>query len=67
MIYLKNRSLEKIKFTSIDVDHNQITAHKLVIQGIPTMLIKKDGQIIDKIVGAQPREQLITELNQYLA
>lgn len=67
MIYLKNRSLEKIKFTSIDVDHNQITAHKLVIQGIPTMLIKKDGQIIDKIVGAQPREQLITKLNQYLA
>jgi len=44
-----------VKFTSINVDHDQQVAGQFDVQGIPTFLIKKDGQVIDRLVGARPK------------
>ena len=48
----------KIKVAKLDVDENPKTAMKLEIMSIPTLLIYKDGKIVDTIVGAQPKSEI---------
>ena len=48
----------KAKIVKVDVDENQETAGKYGIMSIPTLLLFKDGEIVDKVVGFQPKEAL---------
>ena len=48
----------KIKVAKLDVDENPKTAMKLEIMSIPTLLVYKDGKIVDKLVGAQPKSEI---------
>ncbi|WP_290033505.1 thioredoxin [Ligilactobacillus cholophilus] len=56
----------KVKFTKMDIDQNPNTATELGIMSIPTMVIKKDGKIVDSIVGYHDKAQLEQIINQYL-
>ncbi|WP_461214077.1 thioredoxin [Lacticaseibacillus sp. GG6-2] len=56
----------QIAFKSLDVDQNQQTAAQMQVQGIPTFIIKKDGQIIDRLVGFQPEPVFTARLRKYL-
>jgi thioredoxin 1 len=42
----------------VDVDDNQETAGKYGIMSIPTLVLFKDGEIVDKVVGFKPKEAL---------
>ncbi|ATP35954.1 thioredoxin [Ligilactobacillus salivarius] len=57
---------DKVFFSKVDVDANQKTAAKFGIMSIPTMLIKKDGQVVDTIVGYHTKEQLQKKLEAYI-
>ena len=57
---------DKVFFSKVDVDANQETAAKFGIMSIPTMLIKKDGQVVDTIVGYHTKEQLQNKLEEYI-
>lgn len=57
---------DKVFFSKVDVDANQETAAKFGIMSIPTMLIKKDGQVVDTIVGYHAKEQLQKKLEAYI-
>ena len=57
---------DKVFFSKVDVDANQETAAKFGIMSIPTMLIKKDGQVVDTIVGYHKKEQLQKKLEAYI-
>ena len=57
---------DKVFFSKVDVDANQETAAKFGIMRIPTMLIKKDGQVVDTIVGYHTKEQLQKKLEAYI-
>ncbi|MEK4759214.1 thioredoxin [Viridibacillus sp. FSL E2-0187] len=46
------------KIVKVDVDQNQETASKFGIMSIPTLLLFKDGEPVDKTVGFQPKEAL---------
>ncbi|MGB9597585.1 MAG: thioredoxin [Candidatus Poribacteria bacterium] len=48
----------KIKVAKLDVDENPKTAMKLEIMSIPTLLIYKEGKIVGKLVGAQPKSEI---------
>ena len=48
----------KIKVAKLDVDENPKTVMKLEIMSIPTLLVYKDGKIVDKMVGAQPKAEI---------
>lgn len=56
-----------VNFYKMDVDQNPDTARKFRIMSIPTLMIKKDGQVVDQIVGYHPKEQLQQILQQYTA
>lgn len=57
---------DKVKFTSMNVDNDPETAGKLGVQGIPTFLIKKDGQIVNRMVGARPKDAFRAEIEKAL-
>ncbi|WP_057739451.1 thioredoxin [Limosilactobacillus secaliphilus] len=56
----------KVNFYKLDVDQNPDTAKKFRIMSIPTLMIKKDGQVVDQIIGYHSKEQLQQTLEQYL-
>ncbi|MGM0508589.1 MAG: thioredoxin [Fusobacteriota bacterium] len=58
--------LDNIKILKVNVDNNQATAAKFGIRSIPTLLVFKDGEKVDQIVGAMPKEALKAKLNPYL-
>lgn len=57
---------DKVAFKSMDVDENQQTAMEMQVQGIPTFIVKKDGKIVDRIVGFTPEPAFKSRLSQYL-
>ncbi len=56
----------KLKVGKVDVDVNQQVAMKYGIRGIPTLLIFKNGQVVDQIVGAVPKTQITARLEKVL-
>jgi thioredoxin 1 len=50
----------------LDVDSNRETAVKFGIQAIPTLLLVKDGQIADRIVGAVDKNSIKSKLDALL-
>jgi thioredoxin 1 len=57
---------DQVAFNKVDVDQNPATAQKFGIMSIPTLMVKKDGAVVDTIVGYHSKEQLEKVLNQYL-
>ena len=55
----------KVKFTKMDVDANPETPAQFGIMSIPTLIIKKDGQVVNKLVGLHSKNQLEHVLAQY--
>lgn len=56
----------KVKFIKMDVDQNQATPASFGIMSIPTLIIKKDGKVVNKLVGLHSKDQLKDILNQYI-
>jgi len=52
----------RYKVAKLNVDENPHTAAQFQIQSIPTMLIFKDGKLVDRIVGAQPKPAIAARL-----
>ena len=56
----------KIVFGKLNVDHNSTVPQKYQIMSIPTLLVFKDGELVDRIVGAMPYDVLNTKIKGYL-
>jgi thioredoxin 1 len=48
----------KIKIAKLNVDDNKETPSKYGVRGIPTLMLFKDGQVVDQIVGAVPKSRI---------
>ena len=55
----------KIVFGKLNVDENPQTSMKYGIMSIPTMLVFKNGKLVDRVVGAMPKEMLLQKLRPY--
>ncbi|WP_323702694.1 thioredoxin [Mammaliicoccus sp. Dog046] len=55
----------KANIVKVDVDENQATAAKYEVMSIPTLIVFKDGEAVDKVVGFQPKEQLEQVLSKH--
>ncbi len=56
----------KIKIGKMNVDENRQTPAKFGIRAIPTLILFKDGQVAQTIVGAQPKSAIEEELKKLL-
>lgn len=57
----------RIKVAKINTDENQHSAARYHIQGIPTLLFVKNGQIVDQVVGVAQKPVLRQKIQQMLA
>lgn len=54
----------KLTIAKLDVDNNPQTAAKFQIRSIPTLLIFKNGQVVDQVVGYQSKDALKARLDK---
>jgi len=57
----------KLKVVKLNVDDNPETAARYGVRGIPNLLIIKNGQVKDQIVGAVPKTHLVKAVDNALA
>jgi thioredoxin 1 len=52
----------------MNVDENpNIPTGRFQVRGIPTLIVLKNGQLVDQIVGLVPKEEIVRKLDQHLA
>jgi len=62
-----NAERDDMRVVKLNVDENQQTAVKYEVLSIPTMILFKNGQIVKKLIGAQPKARIEAELEPALA
>ena len=48
----------KLTVAKVDIDENPVTPNEYAVRGIPTMLLFRDGKLLDQKVGAMPKSAL---------
>ena len=56
----------QVQVTKLDEDHNNDSAFKYGVMSIPTLILFKDGQPAERIVGYMPKEKLLQRLKPHL-
>lgn len=56
----------QIKISKVNVDQERELSLQFGVQSIPTMLVIKDGKLVDRLVGVRMKEPLKQELNKYM-
>ena len=57
----------RARVATLDVDANPATMARFNVRSLPTLLFFRDGQVVDRVVGAVPRATLEARLTQHLA
>lgn len=63
---LAARHKDTLKVVKVNVDNNPMAAQHYGVQGIPTMLLFKDGDIVWRQVGAMPLPQLDEQVKRFV-
>jgi thioredoxin 1 len=56
----------RVAFGKLNVDENPLTSNEFEVQSIPTLLIFKNGEAVDGIIGAVPKHQLESKIESHL-
>ncbi len=57
----------RLKVAKLDADENHNTMQAFGIMGIPTLILFKDGQVVERITGYMPKERLLEKLAPHLS
>jgi thioredoxin len=52
----------RVKVAKLNIDENPDTANRFRVRSIPTLLVFKAGKEIDRLVGVQPKEEIVRRL-----
>jgi thioredoxin 1 len=64
---IASEEADRVKIVKVNVDENQQYASQLGVFNIPTMIVYKNGQPVDKIVGAMPKAQIMERLKPHMS
>lgn len=56
----------KVKVAKLNIDQNPNTANRFGVRSIPTLLVLKDGREVDRLVGVQPKQEILRRLQTHL-
>ncbi|MCO5176035.1 MAG: thioredoxin [Thermomicrobiales bacterium] len=56
----------KLKIAKVNIDENNQMAAQLGISSIPTMILYKNGQPVEKIIGAYPKPRILEKVEPHL-
>jgi len=57
---------DSVKVRKVNVDENQSTAAEFGIRSIPTIILFKDGKMVEQLIGVRPKEEIKKVINNYL-
>ena len=63
---VSNELGDKAKFFKVDVDICGDVAQKYGISAVPTMIIFKDGAVVEKLAGFMPKENILSKVREHL-
>jgi thioredoxin 2 len=66
MVELAEEMAGRVRVAKLNVDENPATAARFNVSSIPTLLVLKKGQEIDRIVGVQPKSEIARRLERIL-
>jgi len=58
--------LKELKVAKLDVDQNPRTATRFGIMSIPTLMLFKNGKLVERLVGAMPKQRLMEKIKPHL-
>ena len=58
---------DNVRIAKLDVDANPITAGRFGVRAIPTMILFKEGKEAQRIVGFQPKDRLLQQIQPHMA
>ncbi len=56
----------KVNFKKINTDDNIDAAKEYQVSGLPTLLVFKDGEVVERMVGLMPKSSIITNIEKHL-
>ncbi len=56
----------RVAFGKLNVDENPLTSNEFEVQSIPTMLIFRNGEAVDEIIGAVPKYQIESKIKDHI-
>ena len=56
----------KLKVVKVDVDENQGISIRYGVQSIPTLILFKDGEPVERLVGAHPKPVMVSRIQSHL-
>ena len=56
----------QLKVAKLDVDQNPQVATQFGIMGIPTMILFKEGEAVERLIGYMPKERLLEKITPHL-
>ena len=56
----------KVKFAKINTDENIEMAKQYQVSGLPTLMIFKNGQPVERLVGLMPKSSIITNIEKHI-
>ena len=57
----------RLRVAKLNVDENPVTAGRLKVQGIPTLIVFRSGREVDRLVGVQPKAEVVRRLERAIA
>lgn len=57
---------ERLVVAKVNCDENMQLAQKYGITGIPAFLLFKDGELVEQVLGAMPKDELLASIEKYL-
>ena len=57
----------KLKVGKLNVDENPQLAHQFQVMSIPTLMVFKGGQVVEKIIGLTPKPELMKVLQKHIS
>ena len=64
---LADEYVDRAKISKVDVDANKDLAKQYAVRSIPTVLLVKDGEVVETFVGVQPKQRYEHALDQSIA
>jgi thioredoxin 1 len=58
--------IDKVRVAKVNVDDNPATATKFGIRGIPTLLLFKEGKVVQQLVGVKPKGDITKAIDEIL-